>query len=364
MIVLIYKIELLEPVLITGLKGDPNSAVGLDYIPGSVIRGALIARYARTNGKVDASDRDQRKLFFDGSTRYLNAYPVDSNGERTLPVPMSWMTLKYTGEGGPKEVYDFVLERRRDKEYKSLRQPFCSIRGDHVELVDPERWLAVHTYRARRFGRPVERQLVATGEDPGTLFRYDSLAEGQIFSGVVLCPDTDAAGAIEPLLDGEFWFGGARTAGYGRVSIFDVQKIEDPSWREVGGSIGKNNERVVVTLLSDAIVRDENGQLRPSAKAVEQAIQSVAGGNWKVRTKESYFRPCTVGGFNRKWGLPLPQAWAAAKGNVFVFNVGDDPDFAKLEREGIGERRVDGFGRVAVNWQQWSTLDVLSLIHI
>ena len=40
-----YRIDLLEPTLVTSLQGDPNSAVAFDYLPGSVLRGILIGKY-------------------------------------------------------------------------------------------------------------------------------------------------------------------------------------------------------------------------------------------------------------------------------------------------------------------------------
>ena len=53
---LTFQIHLHEPVLVTQVgSGDSNSAVGFDFIPGSVIRGALIGRYLqrRNEDKVD-----------------------------------------------------------------------------------------------------------------------------------------------------------------------------------------------------------------------------------------------------------------------------------------------------------------------
>jgi CRISPR-associated protein Csx10 len=60
-----------------------------------------------------------------------------------------------------------------------------------------------------------------------------------------------------------------------------------------------------------------------------------------------------VGGFNRKWGLPLPQAYALAAGSVFVYEAVRPlaaDDVRQLEAEGLGLRRVEGFGRVTANW--------------
>ena len=377
MVILTYRVELLEPVLVTSLKGDPNSAVGLDYLPGSVIRGAVIGRFVRQNGPVDPGNSRHRKLFFDGSTRYLNCYPVDSRGNRALPTPLSWRREKYAENQA--RVLDFAIEEQEsERVWQRLSHPFCALRGGgcQVELVHPKRWLAVHTYRSRRHGRPMERKYVEEGEVPGTLFRYESLAANQALRGVVVCPDQAAADELKSLLEGVHWVGGARTAGYGEIRVSDVREAEE-SWKEAEGDRGDEeafeteereavpsedpgtgeNRRVVVTLLSDAIVRGVDGQLRPDAETLRQAIVDVAGGSWKLAN--AYLRPVLVGGFNRKWGLPLPQAWAVGKGSVLVFQVGNQPDLRRLESEGIGERRLDGFGRVAVDWQRCAELTVI-----
>ncbi|MGC8779810.1 MAG: hypothetical protein ACP5UQ_03005, partial [Anaerolineae bacterium] len=65
-----------------------------------------------------------------------------------------------------------------------------------------------------------------------------------------------------------------------------------------------------------------------------------------------------MGGYNRKWSLPLPQAWALTAGSVFVFkadHIDRDALQDALDR-GIGERRAEGFGRIAVNWQTAATI--------
>ncbi|MCB0086236.1 MAG: hypothetical protein KDE47_35085, partial [Caldilineaceae bacterium] len=77
MIAIQYTITLLEPLLASGIEGDPNTKRSLDYIPGSMIRGALIGQYLRQQRRnlLDANDYKERRLFLDEKTRFLNAYP-------------------------------------------------------------------------------------------------------------------------------------------------------------------------------------------------------------------------------------------------------------------------------------------------
>ena len=72
----------------------------------------------------------------------------------------------------------------------------------------------------------------------------------------------------------------------------------------------------------------------------------------ELKAIAAYCRVRLVAGFNRKWGLPLPQAWAVQAGSVFVYRAGafDADQMHRQVAMGVGERRAEGFGRVAVNW--------------
>ncbi len=113
-------------------------------------------------------------------------------------------------------------------------------------------------------------------------------------------------------------------------------------------------EIVTVTLLSDAIVRDENGNmLLDTAKAL--GIERPVGDDMY----RAYAKTRLIGGFNRKWGLPLPQCWTLAAGSVLRCPA-DKVDREKLNgyvEHGVGERRNEGLGRIAVNWQTLPKLE-------
>src|SRR5215208_2297795 len=92
-----YTLLLLEPVLANSLSGDPNTARSLPFLPGAVMRGAVIQAYLEKNNlrELDILDDKTRRLFFSDHTRYLHVYPADyQTWARTLPVPLSWRKLK------------------------------------------------------------------------------------------------------------------------------------------------------------------------------------------------------------------------------------------------------------------------------
>ncbi|GBC77429.1 hypothetical protein HRbin08_00907 [bacterium HR08] len=366
--VIAYRITLLEPTLVTALQGDPNEGVAFDYIPGSVLRGAIIKKYLRTNHltELDAADPHIRWLFFDGTTRYLNGYPLDRLGKRTLPTPLSWHREK----GNEREIFDFAVEPpdiSDDKQWQWVGKPFCSLGEPEeegkqkVRLVQPERHIAVHTARTRRFGRAMPANVIdpSKGDVPGAVYRYDALAAGQTFEAIVICDNDADAQEIRPLLSGEVTLGGSRSGGYGRARLEVVQEKTIETWWETGIPFGaKVNGKIIITFLSDALIRDDNGQFTVDPEAVTKMLSQHLGVN--LRLQHAFLRGEVVGGFNRKWGLPLPQALALRMGSVFVFDRPDcdESKLRQLELQGIGERRVEGFGRIAINWHTEAELEV------
>lgn len=354
-----YRVTLLEPLLATRIAGDPNSGVSYPYVPGSLVRGAAVAAYARNKSivAVDAREEEARRLFFDGRTRYLNAYPADASGRRTLPTPRSLFHVK--GEETP--VYDFALEvidnvNDETAQFVSAAkesQPFCWIDDSNIFFIAPKRRINVHTQRDRVKGRATEAS--------GAVFQYDALEEGQTFAGWVLVDEDDDVELLSSLLRHIYRLGGSSNSGYGRVTVVVDAPQNIQVWREIPKQIVPIDagETFVVTLLSDTLVRDPNtGQytwdLRPALQqllGVEiEHIHPIAG----KKEQRSVWRLDEVGGFNRAWGLPLPQAQAIAGGSVFVFRARATipaQTIAGAEWHGIGERRAEGFGRIAFNWQ-------------
>lgn len=378
---IVYRVELLEPVLVSDIEGDPNSAVAFDYLPGSVLRGVFIGHYlsAHENGDL-AQDATARRLFFSGQTRYLNGYPLDRLGRRALPTPRSWQRKK----GSEKKIYDFARTAPPDAfdegvQWEPVNKPFCVVERDQARLVKPERRIAVHTARTRRFGRAMPQQVIDKQEDdqPGAVYRYDALAAGQAFEAVILCEDEDEA-TLRQWLQGEIKLGKARSGGYGRARLQLVnQAPQTKPWAEyqrqaLNAALNEEDEgdepdeeRValfVVTLLSDTLLRDDCGQYVVDAQATTALLQRELA--TELKPERAFLSERVGGGFNRKWGMPLPQTAAITMGSVFVYQVNAALDRQRINtllERGIGERRAEGFGRLAIDWQSEEelTLDEL-----
>jgi CRISPR-associated protein Csx10 len=331
---LTLKIELLAPLLLTNPRsGDPNSATGVNYIPGAILRGALIERYLqdKSPGYDLSADATAHRLFFAGEVCYLNAYPCINTGQRMLPVPFSWFTEKDRDE----TIYEFAWsDHEKLDNPQRVSQPFFYPLDKRVNLSNPKRQVNIHTYRSQRSG-------INKGID--SVFRYDALAAGQAFAALVWADDAaDLEQVSRLLIPPDFSIGRSHRSGYGRVRMHITQT--DDTLMESELFDDNEPEQIMVTCLSDLLIRDD------TTGAYANDLSSVVG----KEAKAAFTRLKIIGGFNRTWGLPLPQAQAIEAGSVFVYDYEATllAQLRTLVRTGIGERRVEGFGRIAINLQR------------
>lgn len=324
-----------QPLLVRGGKGDPNTGVGLPCIPGSSLRGAAIGRYlaGKPRGFDLAADPEARRLFFDGDdVRFLAVYPVDDE-TRTLPTPASWFADKTKKTHGADAVHGLKFGQGDGKgEWRRIKKPFVRL-GKTRRAVEPERVVNVHIQRARGYG--------SQNEADRTVYRYDALAEAQTFEALVLCANDATcreAAAWFPL-GARFSFGTAGTAGYGGATVVSVKAERDA--KEAPNGDEKAGEAVVV-FTAPVALRDPETGLFTTDLAV---LGAVLGGTVETVWGETE-RPS---GFNRKWGLPLPQHPVWKAGTTFKLTGVDRSTLAERQASGVGERRAEGFGRFVVD---------------
>lgn len=349
-----YTLELKQPVLATDVQGDPNSAVSSPYVTGALLRGAVAGLYLNQSGRktFETIDPIARALFLSETTRFLNAYPVNEFGKRALPTPIAWRHDKkdgYTEDDEYRTVYDLSRSRPEISD-QGIGATFCWLDGGEALFYTPPRQVNVHTQRDASKGRATE--------DDGAVYRYDALAAGLRLQAAILTTSNYASKLIELLSNQTLWLGRARRAGYGKTSVIGEPHPLD-YWRESGTdddppALGVG-EQLRVTFTSDVLLRDCHGQatLDP-CHALAQALNIPAKSLARL-SRYCWAESKIVGGFNRKWGLPLPQTVAIAAGSVFCYEIKEPIEAEKLqelERNGLGERRNEGFGRLLINWQE------------
>lgn len=354
-----FDIYLHQPLLATSLDGDPNSSSSYDFIPGSALRGALASRYIEKNGMTDVV----RWLFFSDQVCFLNAYPFvwnesAGNMQPAWPLPLSW---RYSADD-VETIYDQAIAPASVQDKLKALHGFSDYYFT-VAIGQPDRRISIHTQRHRDFGR--------ARRNSGAVFQYDALDAGQTLRGALVytldASDplmTEKQKAIETIvswLDGDMHLGGSRTAGYGsvRLSVVRPSEEEDAQWaidkavepsKPVAG-----DAPLIILLLSDLLLRDkESGQWTTDPRDVAKALD--------LELITAYTGTRSVGGFNRTWNLPLVQRTAFQMGSVFVCRLPTHDDAKSIKTvltalgSGLGEGRNDGFGRIAVNWQQEAVL--------
>ncbi|MGC8794098.1 MAG: hypothetical protein ACP5U2_11980, partial [Bryobacteraceae bacterium] len=145
--------------------------------------------------------------------------------------------------------------------------------------------------------------------------------------------------------------GRSRRAGYGGDATIEflpeIPREYAGATYLLAGDLGMG-ATLRILLSSPCIVRDPlTGQVDPWA--IEAELGQRLNGAARIERRRWAFE--TVGGFNQKWGLELPQACAIQAGSVFVLRALRQialQELLALEHEGLGERRAEGFGRLVL----------------
>jgi CRISPR-associated protein Csx10 len=308
-------------------------------------------------------------LVLSGEVRYLNAYPA-VEGRRSVPTPVSLRRPKYPGKG-PQELIDLasfdgrpdptghptghaVAGRWPDQQLGGTVPRFLTVDDAEPSAADVRVSGRMHHQRDRTRGRAWTDRL--TGETHGTIFGYEAIDAGQDFAGVlVLDTDGDAlelAERLQALMSGRLLLGRSRLAGYGGDAVV-------LSWQALRRREFDHGVVVSDTLEPGTVFRAlltspylgrhaTTGQSDPTYFG-EDLIARLARAGAKVSVLYGRWAFTTAGGYNRTWGLPLPQQAGLVAGSVVVLRAASAVSLSSLlevEHRGLGERRLEGYGRV------------------
>lgn len=354
-----YRLRLTSPVVVPVADSDPNTVVTRRHIPGSYILGAAAWHYLRQANHTPA-DEEFRHVFLDGSLRFLTAFPeACDTPQRLIPIPHSVRQFKNTGE-----LID-LIEGPAAEPTKRLDAQSARINQGSLETQSVKIELNYHHTRAddRRKGRA----LGAAVPDGGAFFKYQAIQKGQSFQGAILGSETDLQNLQTWLQDlNVIRLGRSRSAQYGEAEFaFDgePQALSNcPEWNGFLPLATPNAGRsLIITALSPLLTVNDAGH--PEQRFPERELAAMLG----VDTSElvlsaSYTRTEMVGGYHAHLSLPRQQWPTIGPGSVFVFELKRDLDeagkeaLAELEKDGLGLRKGEGYGRIAVNRQ--GTLDL------
>lgn len=358
-----YTLSLRSPAVLTSLSGDLNSSRTLPLIPGSALRGAAARGLGDPHQDAERM-RTFRTVILDGHVRFLNAYPR-AGVLRTLPAPVSLGIDKkgIVGPAGDISAWDLAaFTGAPDTDDASwpevslspLPEPFISLGAAQPLRVQPNRGSRIHQQRDRSRGRAWKEERDGREETHGALFAFEFLAAGQEFDGLVQVRGNDGSDCdalidtVKNVLTEPLLLGRSRRGGYGGDAMITWSTARDREVEGQGLVSGDLPADAVfrILLTSSYVGRDpDSGQLDPSQLETE-VVSAFAG---RVAILRRRWRFELAGGFNRKWRLELPQALTCAAGSTLVLKTTAPislSDLLAVEHAGLGERRIEGFGRI------------------
>lgn len=352
-----------SPLCLPANRGPGNSGKTLDYITGSAFRGAIASAYLGAGGK----DHDDvfSSVFLSEQVSFPNLYPYQ--GAESHPVPLSARSCKrYPGANGEHNehgLYDHLARAMCDSA-STGSEPRCKSCGaplDRFHGFYAWKGGTIRTIKTRR--RLITRigigRLTGTAEE-GVLYSLEVLEEGQVFAGRLSAPDSIAqqiSGLFERIGQ-EVSIGVARTRGLGDVVIESVQPA--PGRRPECGPFSRmlenldetkrNARHFCLTLLSDTILEDPYFRYRGVVSPSD--LEPFGLDPSKLTPLARFTGTSRVSGWNSAAGWPKEEELAISKGSAFAFAYSGteselDVALARIQCEGLGRRKAEGFGRVS-----------------
>ena len=370
-----YRLALSAPAIIPVADGDPNTVMTRDIVPGNHLWGVAAWQYLRQPDNT-AKDDTFCYLFLDGNLRFLSAYPevqdpygLDEKTQRLIPVPHSIRRFK-----DDDDLVDLLKIGEVQEPLQRLERRYARIEGETVETQTVVR-TELNYHHARAGDRSVGRALGAEIKDGGSFFVYEAIQAGQSFQGAVLGLETDLR-FLRTLLNDTalIRIGRSRSAQYGEAKlewIDDAPQVLTAVSSEWYGFVEGESElpplldnRLIITFLSPLLTVNDRGHPEacfPKQELIQAlGLESLATGLTLVR---SYSRTELIGGYHAHLRLPRQQWPAIATGSVFEFKFKSrecdisQENLLALEQSGLGLRKGEGYGRVAVNRHGYLNLE-------
>lgn len=323
-----------------------NVVTSLDFIPGTY----LLPHVSRT---LKALGCEVGPAIAAGDIRVSPAYPV-IDGRRSLPIPLAWARVK-DDRGGP-DGKGMIINRLHETDSRQLKP----MRGGYVvpdmpDEGEPPPEILTSVKKLVRTHNTVHDPVQRPTDDVGGVYSYEALKSGTKFRAVVRVRKSIA------LKLGDGWqvrlaaetlrLGRAAKAGYGEAKVEIVTEDAVPTYEDV------TSRRFTVFFASDTLLRPPllgAGTTKADVVQALEAATDLALTPVPPETEPCDLRVRRVESWAAAWHLPRPSLIAVQAGSYITLEADGDADktpaaLHKLEREGLGERRAEGYGAVLIN---------------
>ena len=389
-----------SPLAIGQRKPGGSVSEAMDYIPGTVIRGAIAGQILRQTQQTPEAGDDFHRLFVDEQAAvFRNGYPaiarVDDDtyelrAEAISVLPVTALSSK-TDSGfkpGKTGVFDSLIDSYCAREHGLFYEP-NDITGDRVEPFSgfyskSDTAYATHSVNKRLLTRVGINRQRATAQDE-ILYSLEVLNETQgkqqpvpsVYRSTILVNDDALAEQLLAFIQGNgdrIRLGGSASRGLGQVSLaatlgeetanslpqrvtaFNSKLQERWALWNAFGSLDSDplQDRLFFTidLQADTILTEHWRRTMVLSEAMLK--QSAGLASSEIRLEMAYSSYDYRSGWNAAWGLPKDVELVTKLGGVFLYSIpmseGDGwyEYLAKLERWGVGDRASEGFGQIRV----------------
>lgn len=396
--------KVLSPLAISRQKPGGSVSECEDYIPGSVIRGAIASEILKQSGQqfndLSKNDGDFQALFLgDEPAIFQNAYPSIKIKGKLIPrgtieeikvLPATALSSK-NKPGFKTEsnngVFDTLIDRLCAEYYGFAYEPNCPQEKD--ARVEPYTGF-YSKYNSKYYSLSVSKRLLtrvginrrrATSEEE-ILYSVEVISESQsrvknpidvIYKSAIIV-SSQLSESLHKFVDDHrqtFRLGGSTSRGLGKVHITPQQPEDTPNiveqkiqdfnsklqfrWQQYsvfGNPIKELPNRTYFTLdlQADSILRE---QWQRTTVISAQMLQQFANiQDESLQLEVAYSSYDYRSGWNAAWGLMKDVELVTNKGSVYLFST-TKPEIwyevlAELELKGVGERTSEGFGQVEV----------------
>ncbi len=334
----------LEQLLISTRPG--KSQISDNYIPGTVILGALAGSYLKTHTDTEKSFIE---LFMSGKVSFGNLYPRGENQHSLYtPPPLSIKKVKEDKNRLARaDYYDHLFFDETDEDCRALIDS-AIFKGGISGFTTGGLDYSVDTMldMEAHHQRPANRGFARATPNEGEFYQFEVIAMGQDFAGEIIGPEKLLRKLLPYFPDsGILRLGKSKTGQYGkcRFELGEIVALPKTSTWPAG-------EKLHLLFTADMILLNDCGFAVPDINLfVKQLTAYLNLEEGKIKLERQFSATTAASGFMGVWRMPRPQNPAVAAGTVVTLlnNSGKDIDLPDPESLFFGERVGDGFGRVA-----------------
>lgn len=295
---------------------NANANFSMDYIPGTMVLGALAGRFAKKYPSADFNG-----MFYSDDVKFSNLYISDSLGNRFVPAPRFLAKIKAASTEEDKGIKNLIGKQGDGKQYKPLKTEY--VNKQLGKKAHPERKIVYHNANTK-------------SKEDHLLYMQYCICSDQYFSGSIIASGEKMSVIKELLSDNTLFFGRSKTAQYARCEICKTETVP----HEIK-TVSVKKGIAAYVLESDTVLIDKStGAFSEELSVLCDYLKLDAE---KLRPETSIASK-KISGYNSKWNMKKPQFPVFCAGSCLVFEC--DSETTLPEYICIGEKQNEGFGLI------------------